>query len=1285
MKHFGAIAIASCLLVVIAGSYAPADVEEIASGSPDATFLDQMATNGLPGLFSELAGAAADAGNAAVGSQVWVSGDLSRSALQSKQIRDKIAAYNQWLGRACASIDLVGKAWSGQYEEALWSGGLTMLGELAGTESGKAALAYCGCATTAPVTAAILAVQVYRSSTTALAEATNATQLESLYGGLENMLRVKGRKRGDGSEPFPVTPENEEKVWKRIISDQGFRDRFKIYVTDVLQREFPEPGFFDSMDAYVADPIISLISGEDDPAEGYAAAAAGAPTTPSTAAQRIERTARNKLESVKGEMMVYIAGLIGQINRMAKAEEARLELVRSLRELQAMFAKQGVGVEEGLKNMEKAERLLPEVTRYSSGCGTLMDKHIAKKSLDSLRAEMAVIRMHVRDCIRWLPTKGPLAASRNEAYGRLRSCYERAYSVVKELEAQRKKEAQNPETPPVEEGGGDPRSYYESYVKPICKPFDWGGHGDPDSLRDGFVAYLKKGQFATPRDRKLPDGRLPLADIIESAWVLQRWDVAFGNPSGVSMPLDPPESKLTIKGFFDLQRYELQQKMNFWQPPDVKAAAEAAEQARQEFERVKQQSGAISDAAKAAGAAYSAAYNRYMKLAQAWSQGAGMGGGVIDDYEALANSLYSETRDWLQAVKGEYTQEALEAWSLYDKIKQDIASLALPDEPSSNGGSQSDPLNLKAAIEEIGDKYSESGFGNIEPLMGGPVGEVFTRHTEKIAAGRLAKTQEMRVLYSEKPYAAYLNADIWEEAADKYDEIMLEANNSRGEICAYCIPDFPNEEIFAKAARRKAMVGEMATKSRSLGEQLERKIEETADNYASDAFFIRRVGRKFEMWIEQIVSAGMQDGGWSYDQVAQLKVPSSNWGTGAIINVPYPHVLTVKEKESFISRRRAEWNSAGIDGFLSEKVSWLKKMVDDYFTALDALQATDTENFIICTSMGSPSIAVTETALAQAERVLPTMVPGDKSFDDGWKAISMSMPLEYQYTPTEGFRDDFKPECMKSPLVPRYTAVRNRLKELMPLHKAKQTEAAARETQRQADEALRDLPGLVEELRRRIADARKMIADSRNIRDTDKPALEKALKAMQAFHTEQLTAEPYSRVTSVCHLVREKNAQLFADSQRVTNDIGLLSGELHQAESQLRQKIASAGDFSAAIAKFYEEFRKAYEYRNDSKVMSMIGDNWSAGDGTTLSDLQGYLRDSFTVFNEIRYDLRNLKIEKITETKFRASYDIYIVGKIYETNIKHEETSSVSEEVTVDGAGRVKITRTLEGRFWYVR
>lgn len=118
------------------------------------------------------------------------------------------------------------------------------------------------------------------------------------------------------------------------------------------------------------------------------------------------------------------------------------------------------------------------------------------------------------------------------------------------------------------------------------------------------------------------------------------------------------------------------------------------------------------------------------------------------------------------------------------------------------------------------------------------------------------------------------------------------------------------------------------------------------------------------------------------------------------------------------------------------------------------------------------------------------------------------------------------------------------------------------------------------------------------------------------------------------------------------------------------------------IRNLYDQFKQAYEHKNDSRLMSFLDDAWSAGDGTTLNDVEEYFRNMFNVFDEIRLDMSGLRIESLGDGRYRTSYDLKITGRIFAHGIEHPEQSSVVEEIGADSSGRLRIQRTPQGRFW---
>lgn len=125
-------------------------------------------------------------------------------------------------------------------------------------------------------------------------------------------------------------------------------------------------------------------------------------------------------------------------------------------------------------------------------------------------------------------------------------------------------------------------------------------------------------------------------------------------------------------------------------------------------------------------------------------------------------------------------------------------------------------------------------------------------------------------------------------------------------------------------------------------------------------------------------------------------------------------------------------------------------------------------------------------------------------------------------------------------------------------------------------------------------------------------------------------------------------------------------------------------NYENLIRELYREFKQAYESKNASRVLSLISDGWTADDGTTLQDLKTNLLNIFLVFNQITCEISNLDIVKVSENTYRVSYDITIIGRIYENNLRHEEKSSVVEEVVIT-KNNTKISKTIKGSYWYIK
>lgn len=157
----------------------------------------------------------------------------------------------------------------------------------------------------------------------------------------------------------------------------------------------------------------------------------------------------------------------------------------------------------------------------------------------------------------------------------------------------------------------------------------------------------------------------------------------------------------------------------------------------------------------------------------------------------------------------------------------------------------------------------------------------------------------------------------------------------------------------------------------------------------------------------------------------------------------------------------------------------------------------------------------------------------------------------------------------------------------------------------------------------------------------------------------------------------------YAEEQKRLREEEQKKAEAERLRMENEQKMVAEN--LTLVKDLYTRFKQAYEGKNDSQVMSMISDDWQASDGSTLSDLRTNLRRSFKTFDEIRYNIQNLSVKPAAEGRYSISYDVTITSRIYKRNLKHEEKSTIYEEVTLDRSGKPRISKTLGGRFWYVQ
>ena len=309
-----------------------------------------------------------------------------------KQISDKLSTYTQAIGRAAGVVDVAGKIYTGDNTGAAVSSSLIVLGELAGSTAGKAFLGAYGL-TTLPVTTFVTAVQIWQISDAEISKATIGRQLESLYGSIESDPLLKNRNRALGTgDPIPVNSENIERVWRKILFNDSWRALFKVYAKEELGvDDWPEASMWERW------------------------------TLPGNV---IEDAALLENETAyKG----YIAGLLRQLNTVAKKREGEYVIRKYGKELQDRFS--GKSPADILRAYAQAVKQLPEVHKFINQCPEFIARGLQERNFGPLETVIGSSKSYAVDVLNYLPSTGAIGQERKELLTKLKQYHDKAWAA----------------------------------------------------------------------------------------------------------------------------------------------------------------------------------------------------------------------------------------------------------------------------------------------------------------------------------------------------------------------------------------------------------------------------------------------------------------------------------------------------------------------------------------------------------------------------------------------------------------------------------------------------------------------------------------------------------------------------------------------------------------------------------------------------------------------------------------------------------------------------------------
>lgn len=454
------------------------------------------------------------------------------------------------------------------------------------------------------------------------------------------------------------------------------------------------------------------------------------------------------------------------------------------------------------------------------------------------------------------------------------------------------------------------------------------------------------------------------------------------------------------------------------------------------------------------------------------------------------------------------------------------------------------------------------------------------------------------------------------------------------------------------------------------GRKLIAEIEQDLANRQRDIDHLTELEQEFTAWYEK----QLRDSVIVQDSQSGHYVPRGDLYpdrvTGhAIVNTPYPHFALADElaREPKLAKAEENLKRLKVHRFIQDSMPATKAMLATLFTSKGFYLPAKEDNFLI------GNTPVWKSDLATARRILEPLKPDSGDYRKQLELVEKLLPFTIEFPPlptdrkarrseeiqhTIGrFKENAGLQHFDFELGKEFAALRIMVQELI-IGKGRLIEQESlAETQ--------------------VASGRERLAEFRKTFD--------AIAADTERYLAQKTVEQadYDGISSRYWDLRSRyDGDTFAQDSTFTGQLAAHEGKLASLQGMT---IDPRQRDTERIEAFYGTFKAAYESKNDSGLMGCLDDDWSAGDGTTLADLQDHFRNMFSVFDQIQLTMSGLRIERKGTDGYLVSYDLLIVGSIYAENIRHEEKSSVAEEVSMDSAGQVRISRTSRGRFWYVQ
>lgn len=1107
----------------------------------------------------------------------------------AKEISDKLNFYNQAIGRISGALDIGGKLYLGENQEAAISAGLLIIGEVAGSEAGKAYLGAMGL-TTLPVTTLITAYQVYQVSASELKKSTVGLKLESLYGMIESDPKLKSRNRDVGvGDPIPVTPEALEYLWRKVLLEDRWRDLFKTYVVEELGKDdWPETGIWSRWNL------------------------------PGNVLEESEMYQR------RDEFKSYIAGLLSYLNLAAKVREQQYVMRKYADELKQKSS--GLSSASVLEKYMSAVGKLPEVREFVKNCPARIQQGVNGNDLSPLIQVVNNSKRYAVDVMAWIPATGKLGTERNSLLEDLRKYHDQAWTAREFLQEKRKREElRKAENSKVTVWRASSYGFSLSFADvqgAIKEEFQRTGAIDASQKRiaeqtkimkkhyDDQVAVARaefdQAQQMRPPPPERSKDALEQFGLQLSAYrnIDQQLLNDLNEEIGTYVDTLKSQAKLDEEQIWDLSRQidaliQLFQTTR-WRPGSANRGIIEVEETLAGY----------------CGDFPSTGYVGLVRLQ--FPQGAFQSGADVGSFTGRHGS-------YLQSLSQRISEEAMYIpfcggkASLSSLISGIDGMIALVDSLAERKGEitvlEEKVLELETLLEErtwssnqrlmeYRAKYLNENQRPFTKKLREMLNKAVSLKDPALTAQQRYQT-DLANMENDQAYLSQLRmtlgqlGPVLKEFVSHYPGVSI--NGSNGTFVLR-----PEVAAAYKAGKCSALIGRQvfmtATDIRQARQQLDRSL---AENRLT--------------WMDQKYNLGLQD-------FVNMYIADR---TGLVRMVVPEHYTFIERQgecriitKDYFDKIKPELEKIDKVNIFFER-NMEKAVRGDYLGLLSIPSLGQQVNGVTIDLANYPDNGLTflreVAANCWEDQTRASILGVVNLFADKLAAFRQWRDAEAYF---ERMRQHFS-EVVGNLSSLEYDAVAAYNKDMYdPAVITLYKQAAAKE------------PAIMGFLASAVSDA-KLSPDRQGYFVSEKKEFERRFFFIRPWANSQTPSKP-----------KPIAEQLVRD--------------------------------------FYTQFREAYESRNESAVMAMIGDGWESGDGTTLSDLQMNLSRSFRTFDEIKYNIQNLQITPNQAGHFIVSYDVTISSRIYRRNIKHEEKSSVNEMVVINPSGKAKISRTLSGRFWYI-